>query len=43
MSRRTTRSIPAWWGIRADFFSGGAGADTNTDLNAADGDTTDGT
>lgn len=30
-------------GANADFFSGGTGNDTNTDFNAGQGDTTDGT
>lgn len=30
-------------GTGADFFSGGPGTDTNTDFNAGEGDTTDGT
>lgn len=30
-------------GTGADLFSGGAGSDTNTDFNAGEGDTTDGT
>ena len=30
-------------GIGADLFSGGSGNDTNTDFNAGQGDTSDGT